>query len=107
MLRTSVASCDAQRSVLYAVAAGGEKAGGDYAILTVLASSDGGISWAAVSKPLSSLSGFQGNYNNVIAVSPVRPNVVALGWRAGGHFFSNSRRATKPSNHADLPTGLS
>ncbi len=81
MRRTSVASCESQRQRMYAVAA---KA--DDTIHSVLASSDGGVNWRAVTVPPGH--GNQGFYNNCIAVSPYRPGVVALGWRSGGTYFS-------------------
>jgi hypothetical protein len=83
MLRTSLTSSLADRSVLYAASAAA-----DESILAVLASTDGGTSWITVNAPPPSLTGYQGSYNNAIAASPVHANVVVLGWRAGGHFFS-------------------
>lgn len=94
MERTVVASCDADRSVLYA-AAGGP---GD-ALLCVLRSADGGTTWAACSltvagdskgNALPALAGNQSRYNNAIDVCPVRPATVALGWRSGPWISTDS-----------------
>ena len=90
MRRTSVASCDGQRRFMYAVTA---KA--DSSMLAVLKSEDGGQTWRPLqtkargskgqNRPLETVevTGFQGNYNNCIAVSPFDPAVVLIGWRNG------------------------
>lgn len=103
MLRTSVDSCRSNLSVMYAVA------GGDYVdsqgnlmedtIYRVLRSIDGGQSWKVAGKkvvnssdplfgdPTKNLPGNQQDWNNCIAVSPVDPKRVAIGWR-NGYFLS-------------------
>jgi len=98
MLRTSLGSCAANRSVAYCAAAAA-----DESLLAVLASQDGGASWSTVATPGPALTGFQGSYNNAIAVSPFRSNVVVLGWRAGGPFFSSNSGASwaRPHNDSD------
>lgn len=83
MLRTSLTSSLADRSVLYAASAAA-----DEGLLALLASTDGGASWKTVSKPDAALTGYQGSCNNVIAASPLRPKVVVFGWRPAGHFIS-------------------
>jgi len=105
MFRTSVASCADNPSYLYAVAANGNSNPG---IMAVIASSDGGSTWQTVTTPSD---GLQGDYNNCIAVSPYRPNVVAVGWRTGCPNISTDSGVTwsQPVNeitnkhiHADL-----
>lgn len=98
MRRTSVASCDGQRQRMYAVAAAD-----DSSILTVLASVDGGATWQAVAIPANH--GNLGFYNNCLGVSPYRPNVVALGWRSGGPFFSRDSGASWQQINNDTNNG--
>ena len=81
MLRTSIASCGDHPNEMYAVAAGANEA-----ISTVLRSSSDGRFWTAVAIPEGA--GIAGSYNNCIAVSPYRPDVVVIGWQSGGPFFS-------------------
>lgn len=98
MRRTSLASCARRPERMYAVAAGD-----DTFINAVLASRDGGATWRAIAIPPNH--GNLGFYNNCIAVSPYRPDVVALGWRASGPFLSNDGGASwqQPSNDANNP----
>ncbi len=105
--RTSIASCGDQPTRMYAVAGQSEAAGDG--IQAVVASSDGGATWQAVAIPPNP--GNLADYNNCITVSPYRPNVVAIGWRSSGPFFSVDSGATwtQPSNdrtnghlHSDL-----
>jgi hypothetical protein len=90
MRRTSLASCDGQPQFLYAVTAKP-----DSSMLAVLTSSDGGQSWSRLqttargskgqNRPLETVdvTGFQGQYNNCIAVSPFDPTTLLIGWRNG------------------------
>jgi hypothetical protein len=98
MYRTSVATCDANRSAAYAVAAGA-----DDAIYAVLASEDGGATWSTATNPGLQLAGYQGWYNNCIAVSPTRSRFVVIGWRAGGPLFSSNggQSWSRPRNDTD------
>jgi hypothetical protein len=84
MGRISLASCDDQRSRMYAVA---ERTGSG-TILGVLASSDGGTTWGSTGSPDTAKAGLRGFYNNAIVVSPQRPDVVVIGWLSGGPFWS-------------------
>jgi hypothetical protein len=84
MRTTSLASCDDQPDNMYAIAAGA-----DNQVLAFMASTDGGASWQARTGPNQSQAGFQGWYNNCIAVSPQHPNRVVVGWLSGGAFFSD------------------
>jgi hypothetical protein len=102
MQRTSVASSPADRSVLYCAASAA-----DGSPLAVLISKSGGATWQTVTNPGVAATGLQGNYNNVLAVSPVRSSLVVLGWRAGGYFFSSDSGATWTQPHTDVgPTFL-
>src|SRR5215211_1032153 len=83
MRRTSLASCEDHRSRVYAVAAGA-----DDQILAVLSSSDGGATWSTRALPDKAAAGYQGFYNNCIAVSPQNPDLVVIGWLSGGPFWS-------------------
>ena len=94
MRTTSVASCEDQRDRMYAVAAGP-----DNQVLGVIASRDGGVSWQGTGAPDKAQAGFQGWYNNCIAVSPRRPDLVVIGWLSGGPFFSEN--AGKTWRHPD------
>jgi len=100
LFRTSLASGASNRAIMYAVAARGP---GDSWMFGVLKSTDGGRNWSRLSTratsqsepfppgtalesgppPAPDVAGGQGNYNNCIAVSPVNPEVVAIGWRNG------------------------
>jgi hypothetical protein len=98
MFRTSVASCESQPNIMYAVAARGLK---DSWMYGVFKSVDGGKSWQRLTTQAQALTGTptppntplesahpndaggQGEYNNCIAVSPIDPNFVAIGWRNG------------------------
>lgn len=84
MGRTSLASCDDQRSRMYAVAA----ATTDGTILGVLSSDDGGATWRSRTRPDTVKAGLRGWYANSIAVSPQRRDVVVIGWLSGGPFWS-------------------
>jgi hypothetical protein len=61
----------------------------DNQILAFIASTDGGATWGSRTAPNQAQAGFQGFYNNCIAVSPVHPNQVVVGWLSGGSFFSD------------------
>lgn len=100
--RTSLASCDEHRERMYAVSAGS-----DNLLLAVFASTDGGATWRAMPAPDKSKAGNQGQYNNCIAVSPYRPDVVVIGWRASGPFWSTdgAQTWTQP-HHADAAPHL-
>ena len=82
-----LASCAADRHRMYAAAMGG-----DARIRCVLRSNNGGRAWTAVSIPAGA--GEQGYRNRAVAVSPYRPDVVALGWQTGGTFLSDDGGAT-------------
>lgn len=97
MMKTSLTSCAGNRSVLYCSATAL-----DESILAILTSQNGGASWTTVNAPGPGLSGFQGTHNNVIAVSPFRSNVVALGWRTGGPFISIDSGLSWSHPHSDL-----
>lgn len=104
MRRTSLASCDSRPERMYAVAAGE-----DTFINAVIASRDGGATWDAIAIPPDH--GNLGFYNNCIAVSPYRPDVVALGWRSGGPFLSRDAGASwqqpaHDTNNAHLHSDL-
>jgi hypothetical protein len=81
MLRTSIASCAGNRSVMYAVSDGSNDT-----IFNVLQSHDGGLNWSTVNIPPNP--GNQGSYNNCIDVNPSNSQMVAIGWR-GGPFVSS------------------
>ena len=89
LLTTSLASCEDQPNRMYAAAAGA-----DNMIAAVLASTDGGATWQNKTAPNKNQAGFQGFYNNCIAVSPQRPDVVVVGWLSGGAFFSTDGSVT-------------
>jgi hypothetical protein len=76
-----LASCLTARERIYATAMNDEAM-----IRCVLRSDDGGRGWSAVTIPENA--GEQGYHNRAIAVSPYRPDVVALGWQAAGPFLS-------------------
>ena len=76
-----IASCRAAPQRMYATAMD------DAAMIRcVLRSDDGGHHWSAVAIPDNA--GEQGYHNRTIAVSPYRPDVVAIGWQAAGPFLS-------------------
>lgn len=83
MLRTSIASCAGDRSVVYAVSDGANDT-----IYNVLRSQDGGQSWSPQTIPPGP--GNQGWYNNCIDVNPTNPYMVVLGWRHSGPFLSTN-----------------
>jgi hypothetical protein len=104
--RTSLASCEEHPERMYAVSAAT-----DQQLLSVFASEDGGATWRATPTPDKSKAGLQGQYNNCIAVSPHRPDVVVIGWRAGGAFWSTDgaqswtqphHQDASPHLHSDL-----
>jgi hypothetical protein len=100
MGRTSVASCESNRSVAYAVAAISDgNLGGTWR------SGDGGRSWSAIAKPQNA--GTQGNnWNNCIAVHPGDPNTVAVGWRTGPLFLDNAAGTwERRTDEGGEPTG--
>ena len=82
----SVSSCEVKPTVLYAACAAKSVQMGQ--LFRVLRSTDGGRSWGIcgwdvpnAQDDLLSLAGDQGaDWNNVIAVSPTNPDLVALGW---------------------------
>src|SRR5215813_287664 len=94
--RTSIASCAANRQIVYAVVEKGEN------LFAVLSSGDGGRTWQILATQVIGLppgttvpaeAGDQGSYNNCIAVSPENPAIVAIGWRVG-LFLSQDSGAT-------------
>src|SRR5712692_1384604 len=87
MMRTSVGSCESDRSVLYAVAAGPD----DDHVGAVLRSGDGGNTWSLCQVPTNS--GHLAWYNNCIAVHPTNSDIVALAL-GGGPFISLDRGQT-------------
>ena len=108
MRTTSVASCEDHRDRMYAVAAGA-----DNQVLSVIESRDGGANWQVKTIPDKGQAGFQGWYNNCIAVSPQRPDLVVIGWLSGGPFWSDDAGTTwkhphvqesNPHLHNDLHT---
>ena len=86
---TSLASCEDQPSRMYAIAAGA-----DDLVAASLSSRDGGATWQSQPAPNQGQAGFQGQYNNCIAVSPHRPDVVVVGWLSGGPLFSTDASQT-------------
>jgi hypothetical protein len=110
--RTSIASCAANRQVLYAVIERNQQ------LFAVLSSGDGGRNWRILATQIigqppgttvPAQAGDQGSYNNCIAVSPVNPAVVAIGWRVGlfisqdsGANWQNYDVVNQPPFHADL-----
>lgn len=114
MRRTSLASCEDHPERMYAIAADPNGA-----ILAVFSSTDGGKTWNTQSTPQSAAqlgsapgeAGLQGFYNNSIAVSPTRPNLVVVGWRSRSPLFSDDggitwqhplTQETNPNLHSDL-----
>jgi hypothetical protein len=89
LFTTSLASCEDQPSRMYAIAAGANNL-----IAGALSSRDGGATWQSQPAPNQSQAGFQGSYNNCIAVSPHRPDVVVVGWLSGGPLFSTDASQT-------------
>lgn len=85
MFRTSLASCDGDRRVMYAVSA--VNSSSDTANMSaVLRSADDGRTWLFRSLPPNA--GSMGDYTNCIAVSPNDASIVVVGWTNGGPFFS-------------------
>jgi hypothetical protein len=87
--RSSLAVCAGHPDRLWCVVAGG-----DARIGGVFRTDTGGRSWSqvvgtandgdpAVRGSLAEYGGSQGEYNNCIAVSPVEPNTVLIGWQSG------------------------
>ena len=124
MYWTSMASCDSNRSEMYAISSDNE----GY-VYVVLHSTDGGKSWSSTGISIDGApNGYQFKYvpgnagngvNNTIAVSPVNPKLVAFGWRrgpfistdgggtwhaAGMHWTNrpNDPEYSTPHLHADL-----
>jgi hypothetical protein len=89
MHRTSLASCEDHRDRMYAVGAAA-----DGTIHAVLSSRDGGATWRARATPDKAQAGLRGFYNNCIAVSPQRPELLAIGWLSGGPFLSDDGAAS-------------
>jgi hypothetical protein len=83
MHKTSLASCEDQPDRMYAVAEGA-----DGMILAVLSSRDGGAKWDTSQVPNRVLAGNQGGFHQCLAVSPQRPDLVVIGWKASGPFWS-------------------
>jgi len=98
LFRTSVASCTADPRRLYAVGAASDNAATS-GIAGVIRSNDGGASWSAATVPMNP--GGQGEYNNCIAVSRTRPDIVVIGWRGGGAFYSADGAASWSQPHTD------
>ena len=106
MHKTSLASCEDEPDRMYAVAEGR-----DTMILAVLSSRDGGAKWVTSQMPNRALAGDKGGYHQCIAVSPQRPDLVVIGWKSAGPFWSEDgaqswHQAHKPEAadhlHADL-----
>jgi len=102
LTRTSVASCENDRSVLYASAAGPD----DNTPGAVLRSGDGGYHWSQCGLPTTS--GHNGQYNNCVAVHPNDSGIVACEF-GGGPFISITsgqtwevRLGDQVSMHADV-----
>jgi hypothetical protein len=97
MMRTSVASCEADRNVMYAVSAAA-----DEFLLAALRSSDGGATWTRLPGPPRNEAGNYGDYNNCVTVSPYRPSFVAVGWRSSGSHISSDggQTWTRPQTDA-------
>jgi hypothetical protein len=120
MWRTSLASCDRQRDIMYAVASKGPGPPDNEWMYGVLISIDGGKNWNQLATkvigkdvPLESndpdIAGGQGSFNNCIAVCPTDSNKVAIGWRNGPYISTDGgskwNRYTDIDNkhlHADL-----
>ena len=110
---TSVAVAPSDPGVQYAVAAVVNNNSYLHGppMLGVFKSTDNGQAWVALQadiggQHLPQAAGFQGTYNNCIAVSPFDPEVVAVGWESG-HFVSRDGGQTfsgfsDPSLHADV-----
>jgi hypothetical protein len=115
---TTLASCESDLNRVYALLGSSGKG----AVLEVFRSDDGGDSWTECDMTVQTGSevkflvevagtGNKESYNNCITVSPINPEIVALGWR-GGPILSDSggKRAwllptnndTSPHLHADL-----
>jgi hypothetical protein len=117
MRATSLASCDRDPIVMYAVSAGD-----DGKIVAILKSIDGGLNWKLLSPRFGNppsltkfidTAGGQGNDSrpcNAIAVSRHDPNTVAIAWRHEGLFISSNGGTTwrvTPTSlhlHSDLHT---
>jgi hypothetical protein len=91
--RSSLAICASDPNQLWGVIS---RASGKQHIAAVVRSTQAGRSWQVVNgmvgagsnlMTLSDAAGEQGDYNNCIAVSPVAPNTVLIGWQ-GGVFLS-------------------
>jgi hypothetical protein len=101
MYRTSVASCDSQPMIAYAVVSKSSSDEDKEWMYCVLRTTNGGADWLRIttnvidmSVPLESkdpdVAGGQGNYNNCIAVCPHDSAIVAIGWR-NGPYISKDR----------------
>jgi hypothetical protein len=120
MFRTSLASCDNQPDIMYAVSSRTSAAPDREWIYAVLKSEDGGATWSklqtnvlGMNVPLESqnpdVAGGEGSYNNCIAVCPFFSGLVAIGWRSGPHISTdggaNWHRHTEQDTlhlHSDL-----
>lgn len=109
MYKTVLASCKDQPERMYAVVANGA----DGTILAVLSSSDGGAKWRTSQMPDKVAAGDKGALHQCIAVSPQRSDLVVIGWKNSGPFWSEDgakswRQPHKPEAadhlHADLHT---
>ena len=92
-----LASCANARDRVYAAAMDD-----DAMIRCVLRSDDGGKHWTAVSIPAGA--GEQGYHNRAIAVSPYRPDVVALGWQHGPFLSTDGGASWTKISGADDDT---
>ncbi len=104
MRRTSLASCSDHPERMYGLCAANDRS-----LLALVASTDGGATWTVRNTPDKAIAGSQGEYNNCIAVSPRRPDVLAVGWQRAGPFISEDGATTwrnppqpEPHLHADL-----
>jgi len=117
MFRTSLAVCTSDPNVLYAVSSTD-----DIQVSTsdpkrkkilgpVLRSGDGGRSWTLLSPTtnggtLSQAAGWQGDYNNCIAVAPNDSSTVVIGWQTGTFVSRDGggtfRKLSNPNLHSDV-----
>jgi Repeat of unknown function (DUF346) len=113
MRRTSLAACDSNPNVMYAIAAGP-----DNCIYRILRSDSGGKVWRSVPNtavrvvrnktnplapdtPSNDMAGQTGWYTNCIAVGSNDPNLVAVGW-ANGPWISKDAGTTSGVSHWTL-----
>jgi hypothetical protein len=96
--RTSIATCRDEPTRVYAVVS---NPADDNRVLAVLRSDDSGGNWRAVAVPENA--SHQGSYNNEIAVSPLRPDLLAIGWSSPGPMISTDGGRNWETPVADSP----